>query len=107
MRDNLLFRLICNTKYDTILLHSRFIQMEAEPLFMSKSCFSDFVPKIRLIRLEFSFQKNPKIPVFELSIYWFPVRSQNHYTKEPTGTVRDRKASVTFSRAWLILVELT
>ena len=39
--------------------------------------------KIRLIRLGFSFQKL-NFPVFELTTYWFPVRSHKHYTTEST-----------------------
>ena len=33
-----------------------------------------------------------KIPVFEVLTYWFPVRSLNHYTTEPTVNRRHRKA---------------
>ena len=36
---------------------------------------------IRLIRLGIS---KTKLTVFELTTYWFSVRSHNHYTKEPT-----------------------
>ena len=58
--------------------------------------------KIRLIRLGLSFQRT-KIPAFELTTYWFSVRSHNHYIEE--ATVRQSKA---FSNhAWLILVEFT
>ena len=45
--------------------------------------FFYFEFKIRLIKLGLFFQKT-KIPVFELTAYWFPVRNHNHYTKEPT-----------------------
>ena len=66
---------------------------------------SYFEFKIRLIKLGLSFQKT-KIPVLELTTYWFSVRSHNHYIKEPT--VGDtEELSVTFSHAWLILVEFT
>ena len=67
--------------------------------------FSDFVFIIRLIRLGFSFQESKKIPVFELTNYWFPVRSQNHYTTELLWVGDKEKLSVTFCHAWLILVE--
>ena len=46
---------------------------------MSKAYFSNFVFKIRLIRLDVSFKKL-KIWVFELTTCWFSVRSHNHYT---------------------------
>ena len=45
-----------------------------------------------------------KNPVFELTTYWFPVRSNNHYTKEPTVREGPEKLTVVFSHAWLILV---
>ena len=66
-------------------------------------CFSDFVFKIRLIRLD----KNKKNPVFELK----PRDSQSGVlttTPQSQLWVGDaEKLSVTFSNAWLILVEFT
>ena len=74
--------------------------------YWSNSCFTDFVFKIRLIRLGFSFQKqrilylNPK-----------PTDSQSGVlttTSQSQLWVGDtEKLSVTFSHAWLILVEFT
>ena len=48
---------------------------------------SNFVFKVRLIPLGFSFQKQ-KIPVIELTTWRLSVRSHNHYTKEPTVSGR-------------------
>ena len=58
--------------------------------------FSDFIFKIRLIRLDFSFKKQ----IF-LYLKSQPTdRSHNHYTTEPTVSRRDtEKLSVTFSHA--------
>ena len=50
--------------------------------------FSDFEFKIRL---GLSFHKQ-KIAIFKLTIYWFSVRSHNHYTKQPTVSASHRKA---------------
>ena len=68
------------------------------------SCFSDLVFKIRLIKLDFSFQKQ-KNPTFE------PTDSQSGVlttTPQSQLWVGDtEKLSVTFSHTWLILVEFT
>ena len=69
-------------------------------------CFSDFVFKIRLIRLGFSFQKQNFLYLNPQSI-----DSQSQVlttTPQSQLWVRDtEKLSVTFSHAWLILVEFT
>ena len=73
------------------------------------SCFSDFVFKIRLIRLGFSFKKNFKIPVLYLNSK--PTDSQlGVITTAPQIQLWEgdtENLSVTFSYAWLILVEFT
>ena len=67
-----------------------------------KSYFSDFVFKIRLIRLDFFLSKN-KILVFEP-----PVSGVLTTTPQSPLWVGDtEKLPVTFSHAWLILVEFT
>ena len=70
--------------------------------------FYDFVFKIRLIRLGFSFQ-NSKIPVFELTTYWFPVRSHNHYTNKQSqlwvGDTETLQSCLTNSN-WIELILL-
>ena len=77
---------------------------------LKQSCFSDFVFKIRLIRLGVYFPKT-KIPVFELPTYWFSVRSLNHYITEPTVNGTHRKAfsnlqsCLTYS-SWIRLILL-
>ena len=68
--------------------------------------FSYFEFKIRLIRPRLSFQKPPKIHVFERTTYWFSVRSHNHYIKEPTVSGRHRKAFSNL-QSCLTLVEFT
>ena len=67
----------------------------------TQSCFSDFVFKIRLIMLGFSFQKNKSCCIWIIT-YWLPVRILNHYTTEPTVSGRHRK---TFSSLQSCLTE--
>ena len=61
------------------------------PFLEQVACFSYFEFKIRLIRLSLSFQKHK-----------FPVRSHNHYNKEPTVSGRHMKA---FSSLQLCLTD--
>ena len=74
--------------------------------FLRQSCFSDFVFKIRLIRLGFFFKKL-KIPVLYLNSQ--PTDSQSGViTITPKSQLwmwDMAKLSVAFSHAWLILVE--
>ena len=71
-------------------------------------CVSVF--KIRLIILGFLPQKT-KIPVFELTTYWFSIGSLNHYTTEPTVRGRHIKAfsslqSCLTDSSWIHLILL-
>ena len=75
------------------------INYEWRPLKAFSIGFFYFDFKIRLIRLGLSFQKT-KISVFEFATYWFTARSQ-------LWVGDTEKLSVTFSDAWLILVEFT
>ena len=72
---------------------------------IKQSCFSDFVFKIRLIRLDFSFQKKQKL----LYLNSLPADSQSGVlTTTPQSQLRvedTEKLSVAFSHAWLNLVE--
>ena len=68
----------------------------------NKLSFSYFEFDIRLIRLGLSFQKT-KIPVFELTTYWFSTITPN----SQLWVGDTEKFPVTFSHAKLVLVEFT
>ena len=70
------------------------------------SCFSDSVFKIRLISLGFSVQKT-KNPVFESQPTDFQSGVLNTTPQGQLWVGNTEKLSVTFSHAWLILVEFT
>ena len=76
----------------------------------SYSCFSDFVFKIRLIKLGFSIKKL-KFPVLYLNSYWFQSRVIIITPTEPTVSERHRKAFSTLQScmtdsSWIHLILL-
>ena len=79
-------------------------------LFRGRLGFSYFEFKIKLIRLDLSFQKQ-KFPVFEFITDLILVRSHTHCIKEPTVSGRHRKAlsnlqSYLTDSSWIHLILL-